>query len=109
MAKSTFLNLDDNLAAAISYALGPFTGIAALAMERENKFVRFHAMQSTVTFILLYVGIAVLRFIPIINWFNALFVPAMIVLKLFLAYQAFMAYKYKLPIIGDVADNQINK
>ena len=49
MAKSAFLNLDENVAAAVSYVLGPFTGIPALVMEKENKFVRFHAMQSTIT------------------------------------------------------------
>ena len=39
-----------NIVAALSYFLGFITGITILLVEKEDKFVRFHAMQSVVTF-----------------------------------------------------------
>ena len=33
-----------------TYGLGWITGLAFLLAERENRFVRFHAMQSTIVF-----------------------------------------------------------
>jgi uncharacterized membrane protein len=38
--------LDPNLAAALAYLAGPFSGVLILLVERANGFVRFHAWQS---------------------------------------------------------------
>jgi uncharacterized membrane protein len=38
--------LEPNLAAALAYLAGPFSGILILLVERSNGFVRFHAWQS---------------------------------------------------------------
>ncbi len=38
--------LEPRLAAALSYMLGLVTGIILLRVEREDRFVRFHALQS---------------------------------------------------------------
>jgi uncharacterized membrane protein len=40
--------LDPNLAAALAYLAGPFSGVLILLVERANGFVRFHAWQSIV-------------------------------------------------------------
>ena len=40
--------LDPNLAAALAYLAGPFSGALILLVERANGFVRFHAWQSIV-------------------------------------------------------------
>ena len=45
------LGLDGNVAAALGYPIG-IIAIICLIMEKENRFVRFHALQS----ILLHVG-----------------------------------------------------
>jgi uncharacterized membrane protein len=45
------LGLDGNVAAALGYPIG-IVAIISLIMEKENRFVRFHALQS----ILLHVG-----------------------------------------------------
>jgi uncharacterized membrane protein len=45
------LGLDGNVAAALGYPIG-IIAIISLIMEKENRFVRFHALQS----ILLHVG-----------------------------------------------------
>ena len=39
-----------NLVAAMAYLLFFVTGIVILMVEQEDKFVRFHAMQSTLVF-----------------------------------------------------------
>ena len=46
------------LMGALAYLLGPITGILFLLMEKGNKFVRFHAMQSTILFGGLFVSIS---------------------------------------------------
>src|SRR5262245_48730013 len=49
------LGLDGNLAAALGYPIG-IIALISLIMEKENRFVKFHALQS----ILLHVGFIVL-------------------------------------------------
>ena len=49
------LGLDGNVAAALGYPIG-IIAIICLIMEKENRFVKFHALQS----ILLHVGAIVL-------------------------------------------------
>src|ERR1044072_801498 len=49
------LGLDGNVAAALGYPIG-IIAIISLIMEKENRFVKFHALQS----ILLHVGAVVL-------------------------------------------------
>ena len=46
------LGLDGNVAAALGYPIG-IVAIICLIMDKENKFVKFHALQA----ILLYVGL----------------------------------------------------
>ena len=57
--EKTSLGLDENVEALLSYILGWVTGIVFLVIEKNSKFVRFHAMQSTITFL----GFTVLSFI----------------------------------------------
>ena len=40
--------LDPNLAAALAYLAGPFSGLLHLLVERANDFVRFHAWQAII-------------------------------------------------------------
>jgi len=51
------LGIDGNLAAALGYPVG-ILAIICLIMEKENRFVKFHALQS----ILLHVGMMVVGF-----------------------------------------------
>ena len=41
---------NENLMGAVSYLLGFVTGIIMLLVEKQSRFVRFHAMQSTILF-----------------------------------------------------------
>ena len=60
--EKTSTGLEANLAAALSYLVGFVTGIIFLLVEKDNKFVRFHAMQS----ILLSAGFTVLWIVGMI-------------------------------------------
>ena len=56
------LGLDGNVAAALGYPIG-IIAIICLIMEKENKFVKFHALQSIllhVSFIVIWIGLVIL-------------------------------------------------
>ena len=104
----TALGLDENLEGVLCYVLGFLTGIVFLILEKKSSFVRFHAMQSTVTFIGIFVLSAVLGFIPIIGW---ILIPVLyllsLVLWLLLMYKAYVGERFKLPVVGDFAEKQV--
>jgi uncharacterized membrane protein len=106
--KST-TGFDPNVAAALSYVLGWITGIAFLLLERDSKFVRFHAMQSTIVFIALSVLCLVLQSIPILGMLIAVLfvIPFSAVLWLILLFKAYQGERFKLPIAGDMAEQRI--
>ncbi|MCL2840754.1 MAG: hypothetical protein FWE05_08265 [Defluviitaleaceae bacterium] len=124
MEKKSVFGLTENLAAALSYILGPISGIVVLVMERENKFVRFHALQSTLWFLMLMVVSWVFSFVAnilsriwivggIFGAFGALIGAALSIISIasaiYLIYKAYNNETCKLPIIGEVAWSQINK
>lgn len=97
---------DQNVKAALCYAFGFVSGIVFLVIEKDNKFIRFHAMQSTMTFL----GISVLLLLPIIGWvLSAIATPLTLVLWAVLMYKAYQGEKFKLPVIGDLAEKQVNQ
>lgn len=106
--KST-TGFDPNVAAALSYVLGWVTGVAFLLLERESKFVRFHAMQSTIVFLTLSVICVLLQSIPILGMLIAVFlvIPLSAVLWLILLFKAYQGELFKVPIAGDMAEQRI--
>lgn len=109
LEKST-TGMQPNLAAALSYFVWFITGIIFLVMEKENVHVRFHAMQSIFASIALILINTVLSFIPILGWLLMLLIaPVTFVLWVFLMYKAYQGETFKLPIIGDMAMDQVKK
>ncbi len=99
--------LDVNLAAALTYLLGFVTGIVFLVIEKESKFVRFHAMQSTLTFIVIFVLMNVFMFFPFLGWaMSTMLWLVGLILWLVLMFKAFQGEKFKLPIVGDLAEQK---
>lgn len=95
-------------AGVLSYLLGWITGIIFILIERENRFVRFHAMQS----ILLFGGLTILQWIfstihlgPIAGGLGIV----QFVCWIFLMIQAGKGKYYKLPVIGDYAERFMNQ
>jgi uncharacterized membrane protein len=107
-AKSS-TGLEQNVAAALSYLVGPITGIVFLIVEKDNKFVRFHAMQSTITFGALFALYIVLT-ISIVGWVLLLPLTLLeLVLWIVLMVKAFGGEMFKLPWVGDIAEKQVQK
>jgi uncharacterized membrane protein len=105
----TSMNLEENVAGALCYVLGWVTGIIFYIMEKENKTVRFHAVQSIIVFLplMIIVGIfqVILLFIPFIGWaISGLISLLMLILWLVLMFKAYQGEKFKLPVIGDIAE-----
>jgi len=104
----TSLGMDENVEGLLSYLLGFVTGILFFVLEKDNSFVRFHAMQSIITFGGIFVLSLVLGFIPIIGWIIAMLLPFVaIVLWILLMVKAYQGERYKLPFVGDIAEKQI--
>ncbi|MEK7593066.1 MAG: DUF4870 domain-containing protein [Patescibacteria group bacterium] len=101
---------NENLMGAASYLLGFITGLVFLLIEKENKFVRFHAMQSVVLFGGVFVINMALGFIPILGWLAGLLLSfASFVFWIVCMWKAFQGEMYKVPFAGDLAEKQLAK
>ncbi|MDR1560114.1 MAG: DUF4870 domain-containing protein [Clostridiales bacterium] len=116
MTNKSVFGLDEKIAGLLSYALTFITGIFFYVMERENKFVRFHALQSTVWFLALTVAGWVLGLLSGIAIIGGLFAFVRGLLGLlslvswvYLMYMAYKGSEFKIPILGDAVWNQVNK
>lgn len=108
--KKTSSGMDENVAGLLCYLVGFITGIIFLVIEKENRFVRFHALQSIFVFVGIFILSTVLSFIPLIGWAIGLLIsPLTLVLWILLMYQAYSGKWFKLPIIGDMVEKQLDK
>ena len=99
--------LEPRLAAVLSYLFGFVSGIIFLVIERDSSFVRFHAMQSTVTFISLFVIRVVAEIIPVLgNAIGWLASAASLGVWALLMIKAWQGERYKLPMIGEMAEER---
>jgi len=97
-----------NVAGLLCYLAGWLTGLIFFLIEKENRFVRFHAMQSIMTFGGLTVLYIVLTFIPVIGWMLLPIVMLLqLVLWILLMVKAYQGQMFKLPMVGDMAEKQI--
>jgi len=113
MKKSTF-GLNQPVAIGLAYILTPISSIIFLINEKEDKQLRFHAMQS------LIIGIAALAIqviagivgiVPllggIIGWVLHSIGGLVWLASFILAIMAFTGSYHRLPIIADIADSKI--
>lgn len=117
-SRKTSTGMDPAVAGALSYLLGPVTGVLIYVAEDRNEFVRFHAAQSVVVFswlfvfgVLLSVLLAVLALVPVVGQIvgiligigSLLLVPVGIGFWLFLMYTAYSGEEYEVPVAGRYA------
>jgi len=101
---------NENLMGAAAYLLGFITGIIFLLVEKESKFVRFHAMQSTILFGGLFIVNIALGFIPLLGWLAGLILSfAAFIFWVLCMWKAFQGEMYKVPYIGKIAEDQLAK
>ncbi len=110
MAK-TSVNIEENVASMICYLGVWVTGLIFFLIEKENRIVRFHALQSLITFVGVFVVYIFLWFISwIVPFFwiiNTLFGLLVFILWVVLMIKAYQGEYFKLPIIGDIAEQNI--
>ena len=101
-----------NIIALISYLVPPFTGILFFFIEKEDKFVRFHAFQSILFGITVF-GLSVvldLVWIPLLSTLLfAGFNLGTFVIWLYLMWNAYNNKRYELPYLGKIAREQTQK
>lgn len=104
----TSTGIKPRVAALLSYLLGFITGIVFFLIEKENKFVRFHALQSIIVFGALFVIGWIIPFIPFVR---IVLMPILVIgelaLWIILMIKAYQGEKFKLPVIGDFAEKNI--
>lgn len=107
--KKTTNSKNQNLIAALTYFLGVITGVIFLLVERKNHYIRFHAMQSVLTFGGLFIVNLALGFISGLGFLRGLVSLAGLILWILLMVKAYQGETYKLPYIGDLAEAQLKK
>ena len=115
----TILGIGEKVEGALCYLLGFVSGIIFLIIEKDNKFIRFHALQSIATFLPLYIIVSEIRdiisiptmvfqmniFGMVIYMVIASVIWTLIgVLWILLMYKASRGERYKLPIVGRIAE-----
>ncbi len=107
MAK-TSSGLEENVAGLLCYILGWVTGLVFILIEQENKFVRFHAMQSIIVFGTITVVAFVFGWIPIIGGIISWILWILgLVLWIVLMVKAYQGAKYKVPWAGNLAEKWV--
>jgi uncharacterized membrane protein len=105
----TSTGVQPKVAALLSYVAGFVTGLIFFLIEKENKFVRFHALQSAIVFGFLFLLQMILSYMPSIGRFLLPLVNlAMLILWIVCMIKAYQGERFKLPIAGDIAEQNTN-
>ena len=96
--------LQENIAGLLCYVLGWVSGIIFLLLEKDNKFVRFHAVQSIIVFGAISVLWLIFIWLPFVYW---IVYALAFILWVVLMVKAYQGEKYKLPWVGDIAEKQV--
>lgn len=104
--------IPENIAGALSYLMGPITGVVFFIIDRQRPFVRFHAIQAiglTIAWVALVVAFmilsAVLGFIPVLGFLvsvllNLGLAVAGFGLWVWLMFQAYQGNTWEVPGLG---------
>lgn len=133
-AKKSESGLEPNIAAALSYIW--IVGVIFYLMEKENGFIRFHAMQSilfgiantVIMMALVLIGVVMTfafgiggamvgggvgSIVSLLIWLIWLLFwligIALLATLIFTAVKAYQGVKFKLPIVGNMAEKIANK
>jgi len=108
--KKTSLGMDENVEGLLAYLLGWVTGIIFLLLEKDSDFVRFHAMQSTIIFLPLWIVIEIFKYVPIFGWILAGLLELVgLIVWIVGMVKAYRGERYKFPLAGDLAEQWLEK
>jgi uncharacterized membrane protein len=110
--EKTSMGMEQNVAGLLCYLVGWVSGLVFFLMEKENRFVRFHAMQSiVVSGALTILGLVLsplLVFAPLLAvliW--PVFYVLVVVLWIVLMVKAYQNKWFKVPWAGNFAEKHI--
>ena len=107
---STGSGMADNVAGALAYLFIPAIIFLMVEPYNKSKFVRFHAYQGVILGVVSILGHIVLTIIPIIGWIMLPFFSlAIFVLAIIAAVKAWGNNMWKIPVIGNMAEQQASK
>ena len=114
----TSMGMQANVEAGLSYVLGWITGLIFFLGEKQNRFVRFNAMQSILLYIaitVLYIALGIVGAALLFSGLYGLIVLldslvglGAFILWILLLVNAFQGKYFKLPVIGDYAEKYAN-
>jgi uncharacterized membrane protein len=116
VGQATSTGLDPQLAGLLCYILSPLTGIVFFLIEKTSPVVRFHAAQSIVFgigAIILWIATQILSFLfyqiawslgSLFTLLQTLVGIGLFVLWVVLLIKGYSGEKWKLPVIGDIAE-----
>jgi uncharacterized membrane protein len=111
--------LDANVAALLAYLFSWVSGLIFLVVEKESRFVRFHAMQSVLlgaAFMLFLFGLSVitsmmafvsLTLAALFGSLGSLIALAFFAITIVCMVKAYQGRQFRLPIIGDLAAKNV--
>jgi uncharacterized membrane protein len=106
----TSIGVDANVAGLLCYVLGWVSGLALFLLEKDNDTVRFHAMQSMITFgavTLLNIVFGPLHAFGYV--IVALVNVAALALWVLLMVKAYQGERFRLPVVGELAEQWLRK
>lgn len=120
--KKSGTGLDPNVAGFLCYLAGWITGLIFYLTEKDDDYVKFHAMQSivfSVALIVFFIALSIfgtiIGIVPVLGvivglllglasfvvWIGAFVVWIILMVK------AYQGERYKLPVLGDMAEKYI--
>lgn len=114
------LGLDENVTALVGYIVG-IVALVLIFIEKDSKFVRFHAFQAVIFWVVALVTYFALIFLmaflaffsnglaSILSLLIFLFGLAVTGCVIFLAVKSFQGESIKLPVIGEMAEEWSKK
>ena len=103
----TSTGMQPNVEALLAYLFGLVTGVIFYVIEKENRFVKFHAMQSICISVAFFIFGVVFAFIPVIGVIAGLLLNlAGLILWIVCMVKAYQGAWFRLPVVGDVAAKQ---
>lgn len=118
---SSSTGLQPNIAAVLAYVLTWLTGLVFFLIEKQSPFVRFHAMQSIllgVGVIALQIALSIISLImgqiigilgTLVGLLSLVVVLGFLVVWILCMVKSYQGQMFKLPIIGDIAQNFASK
>ena len=108
---NTSLGLTQNVAAGLSYVFGWVSGLIIFLTEKQNRFVRFNAMQSILFFgrlSVLDIVLGIVGNLPVLGYITVIAIPLVSLVGfvgwIVLMINGFQGKYFKLPIVGDYAE-----